>query len=175
MRSTQALHFVVLALVLLIASLLRFHKITREGDTLDELWSISLATGRGAELPANAILKPPPDLLFNGAPAAWRVWTNLDDTTHPPLYFLTLRFWIDLFGQSDLAIRSLSVAFSLVSIVVMYDVVRRISGPAAGLIAAAACALAWSQIDLSQDARNYTINFLAILLATQAVVRIVQT
>ena len=35
-------------------------------------------------------------------------------------------------------------------------------------------ALAWSQIDLSQDARNYTINFVAILLATHALVRIEQ-
>jgi hypothetical protein len=164
----------ILAVILAIACVPRFHKITREGDTLDELWSISLATGRGANLPVNQILNPPPQILFDGAPAAWRVWTNLDNTTHPPLYFILLRLWVDVFGQSDFAIRSLSVLFSLGAVVLMFDVVRRISGPTAGLFAAAACAFAWSQVDLSQDARNYTITFLTILLATHAVVGIAQ-
>jgi hypothetical protein len=167
-------HWIVLFAILVVAAFLRFHKITHEGATLDELWSISLAAGRSANLPVNQIVDPPPQMLFVGAPAVWHIWTNMDNTTHPPLYFMLLRLWVDIFGQSDFAIRSLSVLLSLAAIILMFDVVRRISGAGAGLLAAAACAFAWSQIDLSQDARNYTINFLTILLATHAVVRIAQ-
>ena len=40
MARTRIHHLLVLLVILLIAAALRFHKITRESDTLDELWSL---------------------------------------------------------------------------------------------------------------------------------------
>ncbi|MGA3065605.1 MAG: glycosyltransferase family 39 protein [Tepidisphaeraceae bacterium] len=174
MPTTKVRQLLLLLVILAGAAFLRFHKIARESDTLDELWTLSVAAGRDIDLPSDEILQPPPKLLFEDAPPSWQIWTHMDHVAWPPLYFVLLRWWIDLFGSGDYAIRTLSLVFTLVGIVLLFDVVRRISGPNAGLLAAAALALAWSSIDLSQDARNYTINFVCMLLAVQAVVRIEQ-
>lgn len=50
---------------------------------------------------------------------------------HPALYYLLLGWWIDAFGDSDLAVRSLSGVFSLLSIWVLYRIARRAGATAA--------------------------------------------
>jgi uncharacterized membrane protein len=86
--------------------------------------------------------------------------------TQPPLYYLTLRAWIDFFGAGDFATRAMSAIFSLAAIVVMFDVVRRsASSTTQGLAAAAMMALAPAQIDFSQTTRPYAmILFLGLLV-----------
>jgi 4-amino-4-deoxy-L-arabinose transferase-like glycosyltransferase len=95
----------------------------------------------------------------------WHIWTGITSVTHPPLYYLTLRGWIDLFGDGDRATRMMSLVFSLGAIAVLFDAVRRgSSSTAQGLAAAAMMALAPAQIDFSQTTRPYTmIEFLALL------------
>ena len=44
---------------------------------------------------------------------------------HPALYYLLLGWWIDAFSDSDLAVRSLSAVFSLLSVCVLYRIARR--------------------------------------------------
>ena len=44
---------------------------------------------------------------------------------HPALYYLLLGWWIDAFGDSDLAVRSLSAVFSLLTVWVLYRIARR--------------------------------------------------
>ena len=44
---------------------------------------------------------------------------------HPALYYLLLGWWIDAFGDSDLAVRSLSGVFSLLSVWVLYRIAGR--------------------------------------------------
>ena len=44
---------------------------------------------------------------------------------HPALYYLLLGWWMDAFGDSDLAVRSLSAVFSLLSVCVLYRIARR--------------------------------------------------
>ncbi|MBU1130504.1 glycosyltransferase family 39 protein, partial [Patescibacteria group bacterium] len=39
---------------------------------------------------------------------------------HPPLYYLKLKAWTDIFGYSEFALRSLSVVFGILTIVFVY-------------------------------------------------------
>lgn len=71
-------------------------------------------------------------LLSTDEAFSWRLTTysvaslfrHMPGDAHPPLYYLLLKSWIGLFGDSPFALRSLSVVFALASIVVMYAVCR---------------------------------------------------
>ncbi|MCX7928130.1 MAG: glycosyltransferase family 39 protein [Patescibacteria group bacterium] len=43
---------------------------------------------------------------------------------HPPFYYIALKFWINLFGQSEIAIRSLSLVFGILTIYLTYQIAR---------------------------------------------------
>jgi hypothetical protein len=79
---------------------------------------------------------------------------------------------MDIFGEQDVSTRGFSAVMSLIGIVVLFDTVRRTSGPGAGLAAAAIMTLAASQIEQSQDARPYTLLALLGLLACRAMLDI---
>ena len=63
---------------------------------------------------------------------SWRLTTysvadllrHMPGDAHPPLYYLLLKGWIALFGDSPFALRGLSVVFALASIVVLYALCR---------------------------------------------------
>ena len=56
--------------------------------------------------PLRQVIESPPAVGFAGAPHWWRIFTGLASTPHPPLYHLALRFWVDIFGDGDFAVRS---------------------------------------------------------------------
>src|SRR5437899_1954089 len=66
--------------------------------------------------------------------------------THPPLYFLLLHFWIRLFGESDLALRSLSALFGVLALPVIFAAAARLAGRRVGVLAALFSALSPWQI-----------------------------
>ena len=55
----------------------------------------------------------------------------------PPLYYVLLHFWMGLVGQSDGAVRSLSGIFSVLTVVVVFFLIRRIWSLEVALIASA--------------------------------------
>jgi hypothetical protein len=175
---TRWYHWAILTGLIALGAGLRFYQITKVGLSPDEFWSsVHLATGRGSvvsRLPPDVLIQSPPKTLLEGAPAWPHIWTGLADVTHPPFYYLVLRWWMDLFGSSDFSTRALSAMLSLAGIVVFFDVVRRMSGAASGLIAAGMMAVAPLQIDFSQDARSYTLLMLLGLLLCRAVLQIEQ-
>jgi uncharacterized membrane protein len=159
----------LLAIVLTIAAVLRLDRIGSQSQWLDEYWAVYLATGRGNlifDMPFGQLIDSPPPVGFIGAPALWHIWPGITSVTHPPLYYLTLRAWIDLFGDGDVATRMMSTVFSLAAIVLMFDAVRRSSSSTAqGLAAAAMMTFAPAQIDFSQTTRPYTmVTFLGLLV-----------
>jgi hypothetical protein len=166
-------HWVLLVLILGVGTGVRWDCIGKENLWLDEYWALYLSTGRGGQLfgePRDVVIDPPPKVGFADAPAWWHIWNGLGTVTHPPLYFLSLRGWVDLFGESDRAIRSMSAIFSLAGIVVLFSLVRRIRGPGAGLIASAMMAVSPMQIDYSQMTRPYTLLVLVSLLCCHALI-----
>jgi hypothetical protein len=152
-------HIALLGVLIAISGWFRLDRIDRESLTLDEYWALYLATGRGDlvfDLPYGQVIASPPNVGYQNAPAWWHIWTGLDSTTHPPLYHLVLRAWVDLFGDSDFSTRGLSWCFGLAAVPILFDAVRRCAGPWRALIAAGIMALAPAGIEFSQSARPYT-------------------
>jgi uncharacterized membrane protein len=169
-------HWAILGIILAGAALLRFYQIGGASLWKDEIWSVEMAMGRGSvhdQLPPNVIRTDQPDLTgLAGAAPWWSICTHLGGVTHPPLYFVVLRGWIDLFGNGAAATRSLSAIFSLAAILIFFDVCRFLHGPRIALLAAILMALAVAQIDFAQDARGYTLLILLGLCAIAFLLRI---
>jgi 4-amino-4-deoxy-L-arabinose transferase-like glycosyltransferase len=164
--------------ILLAAAALRWHAITRESLFLDEFWFDELSSGRGTaqwDLQPNQLVEHPPRLTSvrgGDVPPAHAVWTHMNGVTHPPLFPLMLRFWREVLGDGDLAARSFAAIFSLVALVLMFDVARLLHGTTAGLWVAALMAVAGPMIELSQQVRGYTLAVALALAVTDALLRI---
>lgn len=97
--------------------------------------------------------------------AIWRDIPRVD--THPPLYYALLEVWSLLFGDSEAALRSLSVAFAVATVPVMHAAGRALAPSPAWLapLAATLFALAPFQIAYAQEARSYAALAFAASLA----------
>jgi uncharacterized membrane protein len=85
-----------------------------------------------------------------------------EDPQHPPLYFLIARAWMEWFGSDRLAIRSLPVLISLLSIPLMYGLAwelfaEEIEVELICLLAVALLALSPFDILFAQTARQYSL------------------
>lgn len=83
---------------------------------------------------------------------------------HPPLYFGLLAGWTRLAGTSELAVRYLSLFFSVLLMPVVYRVSRRWFDENTALAASAVTALASLYVVYSQEARAYALLPLLYLL-----------
>ena len=123
-------------------------------------------------IPRNVVVGSPPRVGFEAAPGISHIWTSLDSTPHPPFYFIILRIWVDAFGDGDLSIRAMSTLFCMLGVILLFNVIRWISGTWAGLLGAAMMAFAPAQLDFSQQARPYTLATFLCLLMAGALIRI---
>jgi hypothetical protein len=142
----------------------------------DELASLSFSSGR-ARLewvpPTGVVVQPASSLTsLEGAAPWWSIWWALSEDTHPPLYFILLRFWRELFGEGEVAARSLSVVASLAALLLLFDTMRLLHGPSAALWACLLMALAAPQVRYSLEARTYMLLLAFALAACCALVRI---
>lgn len=80
---------------------------------------------------------------------------------HPPLFYLILKGWTSVFGNSEISLRMPSVIFSLVTIYIVYLLV----GPSAGGGAALLAGLNPLFIYYSQEARMYSMVTMLTTLA----------
>lgn len=150
-----------LMLFVLVAAALWVRLLWTDSTSLnfDELMSLHLSAGHNFsvdELPRGVILSDVPDLvsLANARPI-WAVPTALSGDVHPPFYYVTLRLWRELFGESALAIRSLSACFSAITVLMTAFAGRELAGTRCGLLAAAAIAFAASGVYYGQEVRMY--------------------
>jgi uncharacterized membrane protein len=148
-RDARFANLAVFALVLAVAVILRVYGLTVQSLWLDELFSVVFSR---SELSVADIV---------------RVYA---DDVHPLGYPLLLHWWLVLFGDSELAARSLSALFGVLGIPVMYLVGRRLGGPTVGLIAATLTAVNGFHIEYSQEARSYSLVFLLAALSYAALV-----
>lgn len=113
------------------AFLLRIAFLTRSSIWLDEALSVLFAS------------RPQVD-----------IWQNVRDP-HPPLYYSSLHYWINLFGDGEAAIRIPSVIISIINLSLLYILARRLGGRTAALVAVSL--LAFSPLDVwySLEARMY--------------------
>ena len=141
-----------LGLVILIGTLVRFIGISKSSVWHDEGYSLMLAPQSFSEI--------------------WRR-TGLD--VHPPLYYFTLHIWMQLFGTTEVAVRSLSAVCMLGVIPITYFLVRRLFTEQSARIAALFVATAPFLIRYSQETRMYGMLALIASLATYMLIRAQQT
>jgi 4-amino-4-deoxy-L-arabinose transferase-like glycosyltransferase len=100
------------------------------------------------------------------AVTAWRVLNgglghmfHVVGTTErsPPLYYVLAWLWSKAFGTGEVGLRSLSALIGCLTIPAAYLAARELSGPRAGLVAAALVAFNPYLVWYSQEARSYAL------------------
>ncbi len=125
--------------IVLAAVALRFW--TRSPLWLDEALTVEIA-----RLPVDQLL----DALRNDG--------------HPPLYYLLLHGWIELFGSGDVAVRAFSGIWSIAALGVMGTVARRRFGPRVALVAVVLLATSPYALRYATEARMYSMVVVLVLL-----------
>jgi 4-amino-4-deoxy-L-arabinose transferase-like glycosyltransferase len=148
----HARHLTPLALiaVLALAAGLRFYRIDAQS-----LWNDEGNSARIAERSAT--------LIVEGAAG----------DIHPPLYYLALQVWRDLFGSSEAALRGLSAVLGVVTVLFTYRLGRRLFEARVGLIAAFLAAVNPFLVYYSQEARMYMLLAAIGVVATYLLVRLI--
>jgi len=104
----------------------------------------------------------------------WDVIHSLatEDPQHPPLYYLLTHFWLRWFGSEIAVSRSLAAIFSVLAIPAMYWVAFELfTSSWVGLWAAAILAISPFHILYAQEARQYSLWTVTILLSSGALLR----
>lgn len=83
---------------------------------------------------------------------------------HPPFYYLLLHGWISVFGESDIAVRSLSALFGLVSLPLVYLVGREVGGRRTGVVALVLAATSPFAIRYATETRMYSLVMVLVLV-----------
>lgn len=91
-------------------------------------------------------------------------WVASD--TNLPLYNIFLWQWIRLFGISEIAIRSLSVIFGIMSVFMIYLLGKRLFSKKIGILSAIFLSISSAHLYYSQEARSYSLFIFLSLLST---------
>ncbi len=91
---------------------------------------------------------------------------------HPPLYLWMLHVWMRLVGESEFAVRYLSLVSGMLTVALTYVVARRLMGRRAALLAMLLIATARFHIWWSQEARMYIWATFFVLLSTYFMIRL---
>lgn len=165
-----------LALILIIAASVRVYHLGYLSLWLDEIFSVATSSGHYPDmrpLEINHVVITPPNFTSLNDARPWHtIWPAMRDGVHPPLYLLVLRPWRELVGDSDAAVRGLSVLASLIAIALLFDTGRELLGKTAGLWAAGMMAVAWPQVQYAQEARPYALLMALGMGAMNALARI---
>lgn len=101
------------------------------------------------------------------------IWVGSARDVHPPLYYELLHLWMQLFGSSVLAIRSLSVLAGVLIIPLCYFIVKKMFGARPAILTSFFVALSPFLIRYSIEARMYGVLGIFTLLALYSIVIIV--
>lgn len=139
-RKVMPRALVPISLLSLVAFLLRAFRLEQQSFWYDEAFSVYLAR-------------------FDLAMITARTAADIQ----PPLYYYLLHFWMLVAGDSEFAVRFLSLGFGVLTVPLMYVVARRLFDSGAGFWVACIAALAPLYLWYSQEARMYTlITFLGL-------------
>lgn len=95
-----------------------------------------------------------------------------EDSQHPPLYYLIARFWAQWFGSSVALIRSLSALTSLLVFPCIYWLCLELfESSRVGWVTIALTAVSLFHIMYAQEAREYTLWTVTILLSSASLLR----
>ena len=97
-----------------------------------------------------------------------QIWAETAQDVHPPLFYFLLKIWSNIFGNTDFAMRFMSVFFGAVSIILAFHLLKRWFGVKTAAVATALLSLSPFLIRYGQEMRMYTLIFAIVLGATYA-------
>jgi 4-amino-4-deoxy-L-arabinose transferase-like glycosyltransferase len=86
----------------------------------------------------------------------------------PPLYYLLLHWWMDVFGQSDLAVRSLSGVFGVLALPLAWRLARQLAGVRTAQAVLLLLATSPFAVRYSSETRMYSLMVLLTVLGGMA-------
>ena len=87
------------------------------------------------------------------------------DLQHTPLYFLILHVWMKIFGDSEIAIRSLSIIFGIGTVPLVYIVAKKIVPNIVAIFACLVATVSPVLVFFSVEARMYPLAVFMVLLS----------
>lgn len=148
--SNNRLSFILLLLIILTGTLLRLYQLGSNSLWFDEAISVWFAN----ESLGNILIK------------------QTSGDVHPPFYYILLSLWINVLGNGEFDIRLLSAIFGILSIPLLYLIVKNLFGNLPALISALILAISPFHIYYSQEARMYSILTFCVLLSIFFMVKI---
>lgn len=134
----------LLLLIILLGAILRIYDLGSESIWLDEAYTIEISKHGPVEI-IKEILR--------------------DNENHPPLYYSIMHYWIKLFGDSAFSVRFPSVIFGVLSIIAVYKMAKLLFNKNTALLSALILATSVMLIELSQEARSYSLFALLSILS----------
>ncbi len=101
------------------------------------------------------------------SPAAENIGGAAADV-HPLLYYSLLNLWMQVFGISPAAVRTLSILFGTATVALLYVLSRALFDRRTGLLAALFAALSPFQVHYAQEVRMYALMGLLVVAAALA-------
>ena len=144
---------VAIILVSLLAFLLRIYRAQDQSVWGDELYSVMYANMGLADI-----------IRFN--------LRALDPQA--PLFYLLLKLWVTVAGQTELALRMPSILGGVVLVPAVYVLGRYLVGGLAGLLAAVILAVNPFHVWYAQEVRTYSITVLLTTLSTLLFLRVLR-
>ena len=96
----------------------------------------------------------------------------VEDPQHPPLFFLLLRNWVNLFGHSLVSLRSLAAVFSLLMLPAVWWLCQELfQSRTVSWIAVALLSVSPVQVIYAQEARHYSLWMLLTALSSAALLK----
>ncbi|MDJ0733763.1 MAG: glycosyltransferase family 39 protein [Nostocaceae cyanobacterium] len=177
------LHYLALAGVIFLGTILRFGNLDLKPLWLDEIITAVFSLGRNFnDLPLNVVL--PLGSLHNiftyqpGVSCSQIAANVATQSTHPPLFFCWMYTWLGWMtplGENwVIKLRSLAAVSGVSAIAAIYGVGRSAFSQRTGLVAALLMAVSPFTVYLSQEARHYTLPMLLITLSLLGLVQIQQ-
>jgi len=171
--------------IIAVGLVLRFAHLDRKVYWHDEVFTSLRVAGYMGPLVSAAVVDRPTltaaDLLqyqqLPPAPSLADTWATLaDHPEHPPLYYLLAHGWARLFGATVGGYRAIAAVFGAIALVAMFWLGRQLFPlhPPVAWLATALMAVSPVQIIYSQEAREYSLWAVGLLLAHGALVRAVR-
>lgn len=136
---------ICLFLIVLLGAGLRFYDLTAESFWTDEMVSLIHVRTENTKALIDSVIYA--ELL-------------------PPGYFLFLKYWSNYFGETEFALRFLSVLFDSLSIILIYLLGKKIFNPKVGLFSALFFSITMLQVVYAQEARPYALFGFLVLLSS---------
>lgn len=154
-----------IAIILVVGAGLRFAYIVEQSLWHDEICTLAFVRGvdpytfEGSDLSPVEKIKPAATYVNTLAGEGFwsQIGRNVIHEGHPPLYYVALLGWCSLAGDSPLSLRSFSAVCSLLTIVVVFGLVRSMAGNSVGVVAAALLAVSPYQVYYAIEARSYAL------------------